>query len=71
MGKFIAKKGSIAMKKCAFCRYYYDPTNTVINPKRGMPNCWEYETAKESICTARNNRKTWSQNVCSKYECKL
>lgn len=38
-----ARKGSTGMKKCAFCKHYFDPTFEVIAPKRGMKDVWEYE----------------------------
>ena len=29
-----ARKGSTGMKKCAFCKHYFDPTFEVIAPKK-------------------------------------
>ena len=71
MAKMLAKVGSTPMRKCAFCKYYYDPASEAINPKRGMKDIWEYETQIRKPCLKRNNMETASQNLCSKYECKL
>lgn len=30
-------------KKCAFCKYWYDPTNSAISPRSPKINLWEYD----------------------------
>ena len=71
MAKQLVRVGGNAIRKCAFCKYYYDPTNSVINPKRGMKDMWEYETGIRKPCTARNNMDMPSHNTCPKYVCKI
>lgn len=31
------------IKKCAFCKYWYDPTNSAISPRSPKINLWEYD----------------------------
>ena len=71
MAKMLAKLGGGAMRRCAFCKNFYDPTNDAISPKRGMKDVWEYQTQINKPCLKINNMETVSQNVCPKYECKL
>lgn len=66
-----AIKGSTGMRKCAFCRYYYDPTNEAISPKRGTRDVWEYKTKIAKPCQKKANRNVESQATCPWFECKL
>ena len=56
-------------KRCAFCRYWYDPTNSCIDITRS-PNVWEVDTKARNICRKLNISKA-ATAYCSKYECKL
>ena len=71
MGKFLATEGGPAMRKCAFCKHYYDPTSSVISPKRGSRNVWEYESHVKKPCTIKHNMPVASHQTCPKYECKF
>lgn len=71
MPKFLATEGGPAMKKCAFCKHFYDPTNSTINPKRGTKGVWEYESHIKKPCIAKNNIIVASHQTCPKYECKI
>lgn len=55
MARFAVLKQSLGIKKCAFCKYYYDPSYTVISPKKGQKNVWEYENNIKRPCRLRNN----------------
>ena len=55
MSKLIAKKGTAAMKKCAFCTSWYDPANSVIQPRQGQRDIWEYETGIKKPIHTNNN----------------
>jgi len=66
-----ARKGSSGMKKCAFCKHYFDPTFEVIAPKRGMKDVWEYERGVKKPCLLRNNREMQSQMTCPKFEVRI
>ena len=59
------------MKKCAFCKHYFDPTFEVIAPKRGIKDVWEYERGVKKPCLLRNNREMQSQMTCPKFEVRI
>lgn len=71
MPKQLARIGTSNMKRCAFCIHWYDPTNSVISPKSGFKDMWEYETGIKKPCLEYNNQERPSSNVCSKFKCKL
>ena len=58
-----------AGRKCAFCKYWYDPTNAYINPRNPRMNLWELDSNATCICIQKNI-KLPASSVCSKYECK-
>ena len=57
-------------KKCAVCKYWYDPTNEAINPKSPQINVWEYDERVRRICLQKGMNMAASAN-CEKYVCKL
>jgi len=71
MSKRTVLKDSSQMKVCAFCKYWYDPSNSVIAPKHGVRNHWEYETGEVRICSVVGNHNRKSENRCSKFESKI
>lgn len=71
MATILARKDSPGMRKCAFCKFFYDPVNEVIAPKRGQKDMWEFATRVKKPCTQKANREVESQSICPKYECKL
>lgn len=71
MAKLIAEEGKSSIKKCAFCKYYYDPTNEVISPRRGARGKWEYDSNAVKPCREKFNSNVSAQHTCSKFECKL
>jgi hypothetical protein len=43
------------IKKCAFCKYWYDPTNSVITPKSPAIGLWEIKDVNQkSMCLKKN-----------------
>ncbi|MCR5703058.1 MAG: hypothetical protein K6G85_00435 [Eubacterium sp.] len=63
-------KGSYNGKHvCAFCKNWWDPTNSVIVPLQG--GAYEFETNEQRECSKRNNLKTRANFVCNKYEPKM
>ena len=38
------------LKPCAFCKHWYDPTNSAIFLKSGVARLWEYEDTKKALC---------------------
>lgn len=59
-------------RKCAFCKYWYDPTNSAISPKAPNIGLWEIKNPNQkNLCTKRNIQMS-SYASCGKlYECKL
>lgn len=57
-------------KKCAFCKYWYDPTNSAISPRSPRINLWEYDEKAKNKCLQKNFDMRASA-FCSQYECKL
>lgn len=59
-------------KKCAFCKYWYDPTNSAIKPEAPSIGMWKIiDTTKKNTCLKRNNSPMPASAFCSEYECKL
>lgn len=58
------------VKKCAFCKYWYDPTNSAISPRSPKINLWEYDEKAKMKCLQKNYDMKASA-FCGKYECKL
>ena len=43
------------MKKCAFCKNWYDPTNSAIAPKAPLIGLWEIKnTNQKCLCLKKN-----------------
>lgn len=64
-----AIENTAGIKKCAFCKYWYDPTNSAIRPSFGR-GAWEYDVDAKSKCRVRNvNMKAFAS--CPKFESKL
>ena len=57
-------------KKCAFCRYWYDPTNEHIEPKNPLAGLWFYDTCAKEQCLKYGIKKN-SISYCDKFESKL
>lgn len=55
---------------CAFCKYWYDPTNEAIYPKNARANFWQYDEKAKKKCLIRNT-EIKASGSCRKYECKL
>ena len=70
MGKGIAKNGTAGIKKCAFRKYWYDPTNSAIAPAPGI-GMWNYEQGVKKKCSMKNDLQTVSNSTCNKFQCKL
>lgn len=58
-------------KYCAFCKYWYDPTQSCITPKNPRINIWEYDTGAKNLCLQKNLKIAANHVACNKYECKV
>ncbi len=57
-------------KKCAFCRNWYDPTNSAIRPKSPSVGIWEFDPAVMKPCIVRpGERKAFY--CCPDFICKI
>lgn len=65
------KLGNVKSTKiCAFCKYWYDPANSAIQPKNTVAGFWEYDNNAINKCLKTNsNRMAWTS--CGKFECKI
>lgn len=57
-------------KLCAFCKYWYDPTNQYIQPTNPANFIWKYETTAKCMCMKKNYPMVAGFN-CPNYECKV
>ena len=58
------------VKKCAFCKYWYDPINSAINPKSPQINVWEYDDKAKKMCLQTGLNMSGGAS-CGKYICKV
>jgi hypothetical protein len=57
------------VKVCAFCKHWYDPTNSAISPKIG--HLWEFDTEMYAKCMKNNLMRRISFQVCNMFERKM
>lgn len=58
-------------KKCAFCKYWYDPANSHIAPVLPRYGQWEFDSKAKERCMLTNSRFMLANQFCSKFECKI
>ncbi len=58
------------IKKCAFCKHWYDPTNSAISPRSPKVNLWEFDEKAKHTCM-KKNYDTQATAFCNNYDCKL
>ena len=56
--------------KCAFCRYWYDPTNSALIAKNPAAGFWEYDQQMRKRCSMMNAETAGCQ-TCGKFEMKM
>ena len=56
--------------KCAFCKHWYDPTNSAIVPKQPAAGFWEYDSMAKNKCMIRGVEMAGMQS-CGKFESKV
>ncbi len=59
------------IRVCAFCKFWYDPTNSAIRPKNPRMGHWEYDYEAKNVCTKTNQTHLGGKMACSDYECKI
>ena len=70
MSRQLVNKNNGSIKKCAFCRHWYDPTNAAIAPRAPIVGLWEFEPSIKAMCLLRNT-ETPGFHTCSKFDCKI
>lgn len=59
-------------RACAFCKFWYDPTNSAIEPKAPASGVWEYdESVKKPCMKPHSTMKRMSWACCNEYVCKI
>ena len=56
---------------CAFCRYWYDPTNSAITPEAPQAGFWRFDMNRRELCMKKAGIKMRSWCSCSQYKCKI
>lgn len=59
------------IRKCAFCRNWYDPTNSGISPKSPSIGLWEMRDANQKSMCLKKNIPMPANGFCNDYECKI
>lgn len=55
---------------CAFCKHWYDPTNSAISPRNPVAGFWEYDDKAMNVCKVYGAKKPAGAS-CMQYVCKL
>jgi hypothetical protein len=53
------------IKKCAFCKNWYDPTNSAIAPKSPTIGLWEIKDINQKSMCMKRNIKMPANAFCS------
>lgn len=59
------------IKLCAFCKSWYDPTNSAITPRNPRMGSWEYNIEAKGVCVKTNLTYSAGRIACRDYECKI
>lgn len=65
-----AKAGTPSIRKCAFCKNWYDPTNQAISPKAPALGLWNYDANMRNKCMKRNTERRGIE-TCNQFESKI
>lgn len=56
--------------KCAFCKNWYDPTNSAIEPQAPKSGFWKFNEKQKAKCL-KTGLEQPAFATCKYYECKL
>ena len=59
------------VKKCAFCKYWYDPTNSAIEPVAPNIGLWKIVNDSQKCLCTRKNANMSAGLFCMNYVYKL
>ena len=54
------------VKKCAFCKNWYDPTSSAIAPKAPVIGMWEIKDINQKCMCLKKNIPTAANAFCSR-----
>ena len=52
-------------RKCAFCKYWYDPTNSAIEPRSPKINLWKIKDSNQKCMCVKKNIQMPATAFCS------
>lgn len=58
-------------KKCALCKYWYDPTNSAIKPREPRINLWTIDDKCGKKVCLKKSYEMAPLSFCSDFELKL
>lgn len=58
------------VKKCATCKFWYDPSNSAVSPREPDINLWMIDDKCKNMCLKKNYDMS-ADAFCGKHECKL
>ena len=58
------------IRRCAFCKHWYDPTNAALKMRDPAAGFWEYDPQMRSRCSLKSI-ETVGMQACGKFEGKL
>ena len=59
------------VKKCAFCKNWYNPTNQGITPKAPDIGLWAIEDPRQKCLCCKTKLQMPASHCCKQYECKF
>ena len=62
---------NMSIKKCAFCKHWYDITNTAIRPRAAQAGFWEFDPTAKKKCLLRGGGDKPASFSCPNFVCKL
>lgn len=67
--KITVNETNSSSRRCAFCKFWYDPQNTAIEPMK-TGHLWKYDPDKKNKCR-KKNLQTVAHQSCMKFESKI
>ena len=59
------------IKKCAFCKNWYDPTNSAIAPKAPAIGLWEIKDLNQKCMCLKKNLNMSANSFCGSFVSKI
>ncbi len=62
------KRNIKTTKICAFCKNWFDPACSAVNPVTPVSGWWEVDNTVKKLCLKRNGVMRRSDNYCGDFE---